>query len=48
VQVKARDARPIGTESAQRVHDQFDDVAAWQVFQWAQRTYVPDVSAAGL
>jgi ribulose-5-phosphate 4-epimerase/fuculose-1-phosphate aldolase len=47
VQMKARDARPIGHESARRVHDEFDEVAAWQVFQWAQRTYVPDVSVAG-
>ncbi|WP_233209418.1 class II aldolase/adducin family protein [Mycobacterium sp. ENV421] len=42
VQVKARDAKPIGAEAARRVHDMFDEVAAWQVFQWAQRTYVPD------
>jgi ribulose-5-phosphate 4-epimerase/fuculose-1-phosphate aldolase len=41
VQVKARDARPIGAESARRVHDEFDETAGWQVFQWAQRTYVP-------
>ncbi|MCW2551985.1 MAG: ribulose-5-phosphate 4-epimerase-like epimerase or aldolase [Mycobacterium sp.] len=47
VQVKARDARPIGAESARRVHDEFDEVAGWQVFQWAQRTYVPDGSGAG-
>ncbi|HEX3548689.1 MAG TPA: class II aldolase/adducin family protein [Mycobacterium sp.] len=47
VQLKARDARPIGAESARRVHDEFDEAAAWQVFQWAQRTYVPDVSVAG-
>jgi hypothetical protein len=44
VQVKAPDGRPIGPESARRVHDEFDEVAAWQVFQWAQRSYVPDVS----
>ncbi|AKK29303.1 class II aldolase/adducin family protein [Mycobacterium sp. EPa45] len=42
VQVKARDAKPIGAEAARRVHDMFDEGAAWQVFQWAQRTYVPD------
>ncbi|MCW2521062.1 MAG: ribulose-5-phosphate 4-epimerase-like epimerase or aldolase [Mycobacterium sp.] len=47
VEVKARDARPIGAESARRVHGDFDEVAAWQVFQWAQRTYVPDVTVAG-
>lgn len=41
IQVKARDARPIGPDSAQRVHDEFDEAAGWQVFQWAQRTYVP-------
>jgi hypothetical protein len=44
LQVKAPDGRPIGPESAGRVHDEFDEVAAWQVFQWAQRSYVPDVS----
>jgi ribulose-5-phosphate 4-epimerase/fuculose-1-phosphate aldolase len=44
VQVKARDAKPIGPEAARRVHDMFDEVAAWQVFQWAQRTYVPDAT----
>ena len=44
LQVKAPDGRPIGPESAGRVHDEFDEVAAWQVFQWAQRCYVPDVS----
>lgn len=42
VQVKARDAKPIGADAARRVHDMFDELAAWQVFQWAQRTYVPD------
>ena len=43
VQVKAREAaRPISAGAAQRVHDEFDEVAGWQVFQWAQRTYVPD------
>ena len=47
VQLKARDARPIGAESARRVHDEFDEAAAWRVFQWAQRSYVPDVSVAG-
>jgi ribulose-5-phosphate 4-epimerase/fuculose-1-phosphate aldolase len=47
VQVKARDARPIGAESARRVHDEFDELAAWQVYQWAQRSYVPDVSVVG-
>ena len=47
VQVKARDARPIGAESARRVHDEFDEVAAWHVFQSAQRSYVPNVSVAG-
>ena len=47
VQVKAPDGRPIGPESARRVHDEFDEVAAWQVFQWAQRSYVPDISVAG-
>ncbi len=44
VQVTARDAKPIGADAARRVHDMFDEVAAWQVFQWAQRTYVPDAS----
>ncbi|MCW2629904.1 class II aldolase/adducin family protein [Mycobacterium sp.] len=47
VQMKARDARPIGPDSARRVHDEFDELAAWQVFQWAQRSYVPDISVAG-
>ncbi|AQT81631.1 ribulose phosphate epimerase [Mycolicibacterium litorale] len=42
VQVKARDAKPIGAPAARKVHDMFDEIAAWQVFQWAQRTYVPD------
>jgi ribulose-5-phosphate 4-epimerase/fuculose-1-phosphate aldolase len=41
VQVKAGAARPIGEAAARLVHDEFDDVAAWQVFQWAQRTHVP-------
>lgn len=40
VQVKARDAKPIGADAARRVHDMFDEREAWQVFQWAQRTYV--------
>jgi ribulose-5-phosphate 4-epimerase/fuculose-1-phosphate aldolase len=43
VQVKARGARAISAESARRVHANFDEVAAWQVFQWAQRTHIPDV-----
>jgi ribulose-5-phosphate 4-epimerase/fuculose-1-phosphate aldolase len=42
VQVKARDARPISPEAARIVHDDFDETAAWQVFQWAHRTLVPD------
>ena len=42
VQVKAPDGAPIGPESARRTHADFDDVAAWQVFQWAQRSFVPD------
>jgi ribulose-5-phosphate 4-epimerase/fuculose-1-phosphate aldolase len=41
VQVKSRDAQPIGAEAAERAHDGFDEVAGWQAFQWAQRTYVP-------
>ena len=41
VQVKARDAVPISAEMAGRVHDEFDEVAGWQAFQWAQRTYLP-------
>ncbi|MBB3601980.1 ribulose-5-phosphate 4-epimerase/fuculose-1-phosphate aldolase [Mycolicibacterium sp. BK556] len=44
VQVKARHAKPISAEAARRVHDMYDELAAWQVFQWAQRTYVPDAS----
>jgi ribulose-5-phosphate 4-epimerase/fuculose-1-phosphate aldolase len=44
VQVKARDAKPVGADAARRVHDMFDEREAWQVFQWAQRTYVPDAS----
>jgi ribulose-5-phosphate 4-epimerase/fuculose-1-phosphate aldolase len=47
VQVKAHDARPISAEWARRVHGDFDETAAWQVFQWAQRTHVPDVAVAG-
>lgn len=47
VQVKARDAKPIGAAAARRVHDEFDEPAAWQVFQWAQRTHVPDPTIAG-
>jgi ribulose-5-phosphate 4-epimerase/fuculose-1-phosphate aldolase len=47
VQVKARDARPISAESARRVHDDFDETAAWQAFQWALRTHVPDVTVVG-
>jgi ribulose-5-phosphate 4-epimerase/fuculose-1-phosphate aldolase len=42
VQVKARDAKPISAEAAQRVHDGFGEVDAWQAFQWAQRTYLPE------
>jgi ribulose-5-phosphate 4-epimerase/fuculose-1-phosphate aldolase len=45
VQVKARDARPIGAAAAQRFHDEFDEAAGWHAFQWAQRTYVPDDAA---
>ncbi|MDT5296984.1 MAG: hypothetical protein QOG79_226, partial [Mycobacterium sp.] len=26
---------------------EFDEVAAWQVFQWAQRSYVPDPGVTG-
>lgn len=44
VQVKARDAKPVGAPAARRVHDMYDEREAWQVFQWAQRTYVPDAS----
>lgn len=47
VQMKARDARPISAEWARRVHADFDEAAAWQVFQWAQRTHVPDTSVVG-
>lgn len=42
VQVKTPAARPIGPEMARRVHDEFDEPGAWQVFQWARRTHVPD------
>jgi ribulose-5-phosphate 4-epimerase/fuculose-1-phosphate aldolase len=45
VQVKANAAKPIGAAAAQRAHDEFDDTAAWQAFQWAQRTYVPDLAS---
>jgi ribulose-5-phosphate 4-epimerase/fuculose-1-phosphate aldolase len=44
VQVKARDAKSISAEAARLVHDDFTDAAVWQVFQWAQRSLVPDVS----
>ena len=47
VQVKARDACAISAEAAARVHDEFDEAAGWQVFQWAQRTFVPDVAMVG-
>jgi ribulose-5-phosphate 4-epimerase/fuculose-1-phosphate aldolase len=47
VQVKARDARPVGAEAARLVHDDYGDAAAWQVFQWAQRSLVPDPRVAG-
>jgi ribulose-5-phosphate 4-epimerase/fuculose-1-phosphate aldolase len=47
VQVKAVGAQAISDESARRVREDFDDVAAWQVFQWAQRTHVPDVGVVG-
>jgi ribulose-5-phosphate 4-epimerase/fuculose-1-phosphate aldolase len=47
IQVKATGAQPIGADMARRVHDEFDEVAAWQVFQWAQRTHVPDVGVVG-
>jgi ribulose-5-phosphate 4-epimerase/fuculose-1-phosphate aldolase len=39
VQLKARDAHPISAQAAARVHDEFDEHAAWQVFGWAERTY---------
>ena len=42
VQVKAPAAQPIGADMARRVHDELDELAAWQAFQWAQRTYVPN------
>ena len=42
VAVKARDAKPISADAARRVHDMFVEREAWQVFQWAQRTYLPD------
>jgi ribulose-5-phosphate 4-epimerase/fuculose-1-phosphate aldolase len=47
VQLKAVDAQPISAEMAKRVHDEFDETAAWQAFQWAQRTYVPDTGVVG-
>jgi ribulose-5-phosphate 4-epimerase/fuculose-1-phosphate aldolase len=47
VQVKATGAQPISAEMALRLRDDFDEVAAWQVFQWAQRTYVPDTAVVG-
>jgi ribulose-5-phosphate 4-epimerase/fuculose-1-phosphate aldolase len=47
VQVKACDPRPIGAEAARLVHDDFDEAAAWQVFQWAQRSLVPDTRVVG-
>lgn len=47
VQVKAPAAQPIGAEMARRVHDEFDEQAAWQAFQWARRTYVPDIGVVG-
>jgi ribulose-5-phosphate 4-epimerase/fuculose-1-phosphate aldolase len=42
VQVKSVGAQAISEESARRAHADFDEVAAWQVFQWAHRTHVPD------
>jgi ribulose-5-phosphate 4-epimerase/fuculose-1-phosphate aldolase len=42
VQIKAIGAQAISDESARRVHEGFDEAAAWQVFQWAQRTHVPE------
>jgi len=47
VQVKEPYGRPIGAESARCVHDEFDEVAARQVFKCAQRSYVPDISVTG-
>ncbi|MET0897315.1 MAG: class II aldolase/adducin family protein [Mycobacterium sp.] len=47
VQVKAPAAQPIDAQMARRVHDEFDEPAAWQAFQWARRTYVPDISVVG-
>jgi ribulose-5-phosphate 4-epimerase/fuculose-1-phosphate aldolase len=45
VQVKAGvTAQRIDHDAAQRTHDEFDEVAAWQAFQWLVRTYVPDPS----
>jgi ribulose-5-phosphate 4-epimerase/fuculose-1-phosphate aldolase len=42
VQVKARNPQPISAEAARRGHEDFDELAGWQAFQWAQRTYLPD------
>lgn len=42
VQVKARNAKPISAQAALRARDSYDESAAWQAFQWAQRTYLPD------
>jgi ribulose-5-phosphate 4-epimerase/fuculose-1-phosphate aldolase len=44
VQVKARDAHAISAEAALRVHDEFDEQAAWQVFSWAERSYAASAS----
>ncbi len=44
VQVKAHDPQLISAQAARQAHDGYDEGAAWQVFQWAQRTLVPDVS----
>jgi ribulose-5-phosphate 4-epimerase/fuculose-1-phosphate aldolase len=43
VQVKAAGAQSISADAARRAHEDFDEVAAWQVFQWALRTHVRDV-----
>lgn len=42
VQVKARDAKPVEAQAARRIRDMFCEREAWQAFQWAQRTYLPD------
>jgi ribulose-5-phosphate 4-epimerase/fuculose-1-phosphate aldolase len=47
VQVKAVGAQSISAGSARVVREDFDEIAAWQVFQWAQRTHVPDAGAVG-